>query len=90
MEELIDVQMAQYVLPNIFEILTLLNEKQFVRQVLVKIKPLFQVREPIQCLEVLLDNLEIIFQKSGKKVIRDGKFIILQISVFLNKQIIIS
>ncbi|KAH9951274.1 other/SCY1 protein kinase [Amylocystis lapponica] len=70
-EEMKDTQLLPYILPNIFAISQILSNNQFATLVLPSLKPLFAVKEPPQNMLTLLDNLNVLQEKSEKAVFRE-------------------
>ncbi|GBE82382.1 other/SCY1 protein kinase [Sparassis latifolia] len=71
LEEMKDTHLLPYILPNIFAISQILTSSQFATLVLPNLKPLFTIKEPPQNMLTLLDNLEILQNKTEKPVFRE-------------------
>jgi hypothetical protein len=63
--------MVPFILPSIFLISEGLEAKVFTEKVLPPINSVFSIKEPIQCVLVLLDNMNIIYKKITKELTRD-------------------
>ncbi|KAI0295520.1 kinase-like domain-containing protein [Russula brevipes] len=70
-EEMKDVQLLPYILPNVFAIATIVTPQQFATLILPSLKPLFTIREPPQNMLTLLDNLNTLQEKTEKTVFRE-------------------
>ncbi|KAF8919611.1 kinase-like domain-containing protein [Mucidula mucida] len=70
LEEMKDIHLLPYILPNVFAIATALSATQFANMVLPSLKPLFIVKEPPQNMLTLLDNLAMLQSKTEKSVFR--------------------
>jgi len=68
LEEMKDTQLLPYLLPNIFAIANIISANQFASLVLPKLKPLFALKDPPQCMLTLLDNLTMLQEKTEKKI----------------------
>lgn len=66
-----DTQLLPYILPNIFVISQILSSSQFATLVLPSLKPLFVIKEPPQNMLTLLDNLQMLQDKTEKVVFRE-------------------
>ena len=62
-----------YVLPCIFFIVDKMEPHEFLKRMLPSLKPVFSIKDPTQCVILLLDNMELILKKCSKDVIRDGE-----------------
>lgn len=71
LEEMKDMHLLPYILPNVFAISSILSAVQFAQLVLPSLKPLFTVKDPPQNMLTLLDNLEILQSKTEKVVFRE-------------------
>ncbi|KAL4250432.1 Catalytically Inactive Kinase-Related Protein [Abortiporus biennis] len=71
LEEMKDVQLLPYILPNVFAISHMLQPAQFASLVLPSLKPLFAIKEPPQNMITLLDNLQMLQNKTDKSVFRE-------------------
>lgn len=71
LEEMKDTQLLPYILPNIFVISQILSSSQFATLVLPSLKPLFVIKEPPQNMLTLLDNLQMLQDKTEKVVFRE-------------------
>ncbi|KAI0637126.1 kinase-like protein [Trametes polyzona] len=71
LEEMKDTHLLPYILPNIFAISQILSPTQFAALVLPSLKPLFAIKEPPQNMLTLLDNLEMLQEKTEKPVFRE-------------------
>ncbi|KZT03514.1 kinase-like protein [Laetiporus sulphureus 93-53] len=71
LEEMKDTQLLPYILPNIFAISQILSSSQFASLVLPSLKPLFAIKEPPQNMITLLDNLQMLQDKTEKPVFRE-------------------
>lgn len=71
MEEMKDIQLLPYILPNVFAISEILSPQQFASLVLPGLKPLFVLKEPPQNMVTLLDNLKMLQSKTEKAVFRE-------------------
>lgn len=69
-----DTQLLPYILPNMFAISNILSPSQFASLVLPSLKPLFAVKDPPQNMLTLLDNLQILQDKTEKPVFRERKY----------------
>ena len=66
-----DTHLLPYILPNIFAISQILSSTQFAALVLPSLKPLFAIKEPPQNMLTLLDNLQMLQEKTEKPVFRE-------------------
>ncbi|KAF7796884.1 hypothetical protein EIP86_008069 [Pleurotus ostreatoroseus] len=73
LEEMKDTQLLPYILPNVFAISQILSPPQFASLVLPSLKPLFVVKEPPQNMITLLDNLQMLQDKTEKLVFREPR-----------------
>ncbi|PIL23844.1 hypothetical protein GSI_13595 [Ganoderma sinense ZZ0214-1] len=71
LEEMKDTHLLPYILPNIFAISQILSATQFAALVLPSLKPLFAIKEPPQNMLTLLDNLQMLQDKTEKPVFRE-------------------
>ncbi|OSD01672.1 kinase-like protein [Trametes coccinea BRFM310] len=71
LEEMKDTHLLPYILPNIFAISQILSATQFASLVLPSLKPLFAIKEPPQNMLTLLDNLQMLQEKTEKPVFRE-------------------
>ncbi|KAG9318237.1 kinase-like domain-containing protein [Chiua virens] len=71
LEEMKDVHLLPYILPNVFAISNILSAPQFAQLVLPSLRPLFTVKDPPQNMLTLLDNLEMLQSKTEKGVFRE-------------------
>ncbi|KAJ3559888.1 hypothetical protein NM688_g66 [Phlebia brevispora] len=71
LEEMKDTQLLPYILPNVFAISQILSPPQFASLVLPSLKPLFAIKEPPQNMITLLDNLQMLQNKTEKLVFRE-------------------
>ncbi|KAI0361929.1 kinase-like protein [Trametes cingulata] len=71
LEEMKDTHLLPYILPNIFVISQVLSPTQFAALVLPSLKPLFAIKEPPQNMLTLLDNLQMLQEKTEKPVFRE-------------------
>ncbi|KAH9901229.1 kinase-like protein [Cubamyces lactineus] len=71
LEEMKDTHLLPYILPNIFAISQILSSTQFATLVLPSLKPLFAIKEPPQNMLTLLDNLQMLQDKTEKPVFRE-------------------
>ncbi|KAI0807175.1 other/SCY1 protein kinase [Fomes fomentarius] len=71
LEEMKDTHLLPYILPNIFAISQILSSSQFAALVLPSLKPLFAIKEPPQNMLTLLDNLQMLQDKTDKPVFRE-------------------
>ncbi|KAI0781099.1 kinase-like protein [Trametes elegans] len=71
LEEMKDTHLLPYILPNIFVISQVLSSTQFASLVLPSLKPLFAIKEPPQNMLTLLDNLQMLQDKTEKPVFRE-------------------
>ncbi|KAJ7445769.1 kinase-like domain-containing protein [Mycena galericulata] len=71
LEEMKDIHLLPYILPNVFSISTVLSPSQFASLVLPSLKPLFVVKEPPQNMLTLLDNLLMLQNKTDKNTFRE-------------------
>ncbi|RDX48294.1 other/SCY1 protein kinase [Lentinus brumalis] len=71
LEEMKDIHLLPYILPNIFAISQILSSTQFASLVLPSLKPLFAIKEPPQNMLTLLDNLQMLQEKTEKPVFRE-------------------
>lgn len=68
-----DTHLLPYILPNIFAISQILSATQFAALVLPSLKPLFVIKEPPQNMLTLLDNLQMLQDKTEKPVFRERR-----------------
>jgi SCY1-like protein 2 len=66
-----DTNLLPYILPNVFAIAADLSSAQFGSLVLPSLKPLFVIKEPPQNMLTLLDNLELLQDKTDKAAFRE-------------------
>ncbi|KAL9714959.1 Protein kinase domain-containing protein ppk32 [Leucoagaricus gongylophorus] len=71
LEEMKDIHLLPYILPNIFAISNILTASQFASLVLSSLKPLFVIKEPPQNMLTLLDNLHLLQEKTERIVFRE-------------------
>jgi SCY1-like protein 2 len=71
LEEMKDTHLLPYILPNVFAISHILSPSQFASLVLPSLKPLFAIKEPPQNMITLLDNLQMLQNKTEKTVFRE-------------------
>ncbi|THH10987.1 hypothetical protein EW146_g8196 [Bondarzewia mesenterica] len=71
LEEMKDIHLLPYILPNVFSISKILSAPQFASLVLPSLKPLFAIKEPPQNMITLLDNLGTLQSKTEKHVFRE-------------------
>ncbi|KAI0811239.1 kinase-like protein [Irpex lacteus] len=71
LEEMKDTHLLPYILPNVFAIAHILSPTQFAALVLPSLKPLFVIKEPPQNMITLLDNLQMLQNKTEKNVFRE-------------------
>ncbi|KAF5330778.1 hypothetical protein D9619_005657 [Psilocybe cf. subviscida] len=71
LEEMKDINLLPYILPNVFVISQSLSPSQFASIVLPSLKPLFVIKDPPQNMLTLLDNLVMIQNKTEKVVFRE-------------------
>ncbi|KAI0340500.1 kinase-like protein [Trametopsis cervina] len=71
LEEMKDTHLLPYILPNVFAISQILSPVQFAALVLPSLKPLFIIKEPPQNMITLLDNLQMLQNKTEKPVFRE-------------------
>ena len=69
-----DTHLLPYILPNIFAISQILSSTQFAALVLPSLKPLFAIKEPPQNMLTLLDNLQMLQDKTEKPVFREREY----------------
>lgn len=69
-----DTHLLPYILPNIFAISQILSSSQFAVLVLPSLKPLFAIKEPPQNMLTLLDNLQMLQDKTDKPVFRERQW----------------
>lgn len=74
LELTVQSNLIPFLLPPILYIATQLPSQDFVRDVLPNLKPLFTVKEPVQAVIGLLDNLNVFKEKCSDVVFREGKF----------------
>ena len=74
LEEMKDTHLLPYILPNVFAISQMLSPPQFASMVLPSLKPLFAVKEPPQNMITLLDNLQMLQNKTDKQVFRERTY----------------
>jgi SCY1-like protein 2 len=67
-----DTNLLPYILPNVFSIAEVLGPHQFGATVLPSLKPLFVIKEPPQNMLTLLENLQMLQNKTEKTVFRQG------------------
>ncbi|KIJ44257.1 hypothetical protein M422DRAFT_228299 [Sphaerobolus stellatus SS14] len=70
-EEMKDTHLLPYILPNIFFISKTLPSSQFASVVLPSLKPLFAIKEPPQNMLTLLDNLNLLQEKTDKQTFKE-------------------
>jgi SCY1-like protein 2 len=66
-----DTHLLPYILPNVFAISNILSSSQFAQLVLPSLRPLFTVKDPPQNMLTLLDNLEMLQNKTEKGAFRE-------------------
>ncbi|CAO3696430.1 unnamed protein product [Rhizopus stolonifer] len=71
LEELKDLQLLPYTIPNILTISQKLNQNEFCEIVLPSLKPVFLVRDPPQNMIVLLEKLDVLQSKTTRETFRD-------------------
>ncbi|KIJ17168.1 hypothetical protein PAXINDRAFT_111962 [Paxillus involutus ATCC 200175] len=71
LEEMKDTHLLPYILPNVFAISNILSSSQFAQLVLPSLRPLFTVKDPPQNMLTLLDNLEMLQNKTEKGAFRE-------------------
>ncbi len=74
LEEMKDTHLLPYILPNVFAIAQILSPTQFAALVLPSLKPLFVIKEPPQNMITLLDNLQMLQNKTEKNVFRERAY----------------
>lgn len=74
LEEMKDTHFLPYILPNVFAISQMLSPPQLASMVLPSLKPLFAVKEPPQNMITLLDNLQMLQNKTDKQVFRERTY----------------
>jgi len=68
-----DTNLLPYILPNVFAISNILSPTQFAQLILPSLKPLFTIKDPPQNMLTLLDNIELLQEKTEKTVFRERK-----------------
>lgn len=68
-----DTNLLPYILPNVFAISNILSPTQFAQLILPSLKPLFTIKDPPQNMLTLLDNIELLQEKTEKAVFRERK-----------------
>jgi len=68
-----DTHLLPSILPNIFFISKTLPSPQFASVVLPSLKPLFAIKEPPQNMLTLLDNLNLLQEKTDKQTFKERK-----------------
>ena len=63
-QEFINPDMIPFVLPNIFFIAEIAEAEEFVKYILPKLKPIFQLLKPVQILIIMLKNMSLLLQKT--------------------------
>ena len=63
-----DTQLLPYILPNVFAISRVLSPTQFAALVLPSLKPLFAIKDPPQNMLTLLNNVQVLQEKTEKPV----------------------
>ncbi|KAJ1650626.1 Protein kinase domain-containing protein ppk32 [Dispira simplex] len=71
LEELKDHSLLPYTLPNVFYVVDKLDRRAFMERVFPSLKEILTVRDPPQNLMVLLDQLEMLKDKTPEKTFRD-------------------
>ncbi|KIM57078.1 hypothetical protein SCLCIDRAFT_1219748 [Scleroderma citrinum Foug A] len=71
LEEMKDTNLLPYILPNVFAISNILSPTQFAQLILPSLKPLFTIKDPPQNMLTLLDNIELLQEKTEKAVFRE-------------------
>jgi len=66
-----DTQLLPSILPNVFAICKPLSSTQFASLALPSLRPLFNLKEPPQCMLTLLENLSMLQSKTDKSVFRE-------------------
>jgi SCY1-like protein 2 len=61
-----------YTLPNIFFIAKKLSPNDFCEKVLIPLKPIFSVSEPMQNMITCLDNIDLFQQKTSSYIFKEG------------------
>ena len=69
-----DSSLLPYILPNVFAIAAALSPNQFATLVLPSLKPLFSMKEPPQNMITLLNNLELLQQKTDKAIFHERAY----------------
>ncbi|KAL0567575.1 Protein kinase domain-containing protein ppk32 [Marasmius crinis-equi] len=70
LEEMKDTHLLPYILPNVFNIASVLSASQFAAMVLPSLKPLFAIKEPPNNMLTLLDNLPMLQSKTDKNTFK--------------------
>ena len=70
LDELKDVSIVPFLLPNIFRAATNMPQVEFTETVLPKLRPVFVLSEPVQTPLLLLQNLQLLIDKCDAAVIK--------------------
>ena len=70
-QEFINPDMIPFVLPNIFFIADLAENDEFVKYILPKLKPIFQLLKPVQILIIMLKNMSLLLSKTPSSDIKE-------------------
>ncbi|KAL1410897.1 Protein kinase domain-containing protein ppk32 [Vanrija albida] len=71
LEEMKDPYLLAFILPNVFEISKSLSKEEFAT-VLPKLQPLFALKDPMQNMLTLLENLTLFEEKTSPQVFRES------------------
>ncbi|CAI2163071.1 11321_t:CDS:10 [Funneliformis geosporum] len=71
LQELKDYSLLAYTLPNIFFIAQKLPPNDFCDKVLIPLKPIFSISEPMQNMITCLDNIDLFQQKTSSSIFKD-------------------
>jgi len=74
LELTVQSNLIPFLLPPLLYIATQLPDKEFMRDVLPNLKPIFTIKEPVQAVVGLLDNLQVFKEKCNDAVFREGEF----------------
>lgn len=70
-QEFINPDMIPFVLPNMFFIADLAEPDEFVKYILPKLKPIFQLLKPVQILIIMLKNMSLLLSKTPSTDIKE-------------------
>ena len=70
-QEFINPDMIPFVLPNMFFIAEISDNEEFVKFILPKLKPIFQLQKPVQILIIMLKNMNLLLSKTPSTDIKE-------------------